>query len=270
MLGKDNGWEKTPRLRLSLLGYNRPSDVNRIVTSYPPSEFSYLKLYLNASSSQLQEHAPQGEDAVSYDASLPYDTTLRAHRGIGFTYKFTKYTELCGFSRVKLFMSTPDADDMDVYVVIRKLNAAGDALFHYNIPFSALPAGTKETEIPHENVWKYVGPSGRLRASNRATGEEKLEGISPQQYRELMSDAYVYHPYNDNRKLEHHEVVELDIGLWPGGIIFDAGESMRLEIKGVRPILPEFVGLGDKNYNRGTHVLHTGGEHASYLYVSLS
>ena len=47
-----------------------------------------------------------------------------------------------------------------------------------------------------------------------------------------MSDAYVYHPHTRKQLIAAGEVVELDISLWPGGMVFDAGESMRLEVKG--------------------------------------
>jgi uncharacterized protein len=87
-----------------------------------------------------------------------------------------------------------------------------------------------------------------------------------------MSTAYVYHPHDKEDKLERNQVVELDITLWAGGIIFDAGESMRLEVKGVPTVQPEFDGQEErlKNFNVGRHVLHTGGEHKSVLCVPLS
>lgn len=87
-----------------------------------------------------------------------------------------------------------------------------------------------------------------------------------------MSDAYVYHPYITAQKLSKDEVVQLEIGLWPGEIIFDAGESMRLEIMGRHPIMPEFETLKETivNYNVGRHAAHTGGEWQSRFYVALA
>lgn len=41
----------------------------------------------------------------------------------------------------------------DVYVVIRKLDRNGQALWHQNIPMKDLPVGTTVEEIPNENVW---------------------------------------------------------------------------------------------------------------------
>lgn len=54
--------------------------------------------------------------------------------------------------------------------------------------------------------------------------------------------------------------------------MFDAGESLRLELKGATPIIEEFVGLGESivNHNVGRHIVYTGGDCPSYLYVAIS
>lgn len=41
----------------------------------------------------------------------------------------------------------------DVYVVIRKLDKDGQALWHQNIPMKDLPEGTTADDIPKENIW---------------------------------------------------------------------------------------------------------------------
>jgi uncharacterized protein len=106
MLGKDNGWETTPKIRQSLLGYNRPSVINRPAEVYPPPEFAYETLFLDAKAGQLTESRPAAEASVEYQADS------RSDQGCSFTYSFDQYTELCGISRAKLFMSTEDHDDM--------------------------------------------------------------------------------------------------------------------------------------------------------------
>lgn len=152
--------------------------------------------------------------------------------------------------------------------MIRKLNAQGEALVHQNIPPSDLPA---DSVLPDENIWFYVGPNGRLRASHREVTQENLPGLTVKDYTARMSENYVYHPHTSAKLLVPGEVVELDISLWPGGIVFDAGESMRLEVKGRMPIKPEFEPLKDMivNHNKGEHVLYTGGETSSSLSVFL-
>lgn len=87
-----------------------------------------------------------------------------------------------------------------------------------------------------------------------------------------MGPAYVYHPHDASQLLSRGEVVGLEISLWAGGMVFDAGESMSLEFKGRLPIVPEFLGLEKQmvNYNVGRHRLHTGGRYDSQFIVNLS
>lgn len=264
-----NGWESTPQIRLSMVGYNRPSTVDRAVSCYPPPEFSWKTLFLDANSHTLSQKIPDDNGVANYDAAryhpvISPDVEDRST----FEYTFDKYTELCGFSKVRLYMSTDDHDDMDVYVVIKKLDRQGTVLTHQNIPMDDLPQGTKLEDIPHENYWQYVGPNGRLRASHRAVDTEK--GYDPAKL-SLLSKAYVYHPHDREEKLKPGQIVELEIMLWPGGMIFDKGEAMSLQVMGHVPIIPEFIGL-EKNMpvvNKGVHKIHSGPEHPSSLLVAL-
>lgn len=263
MISANNGWEKTPKYRLSLQGYNGPSVVDRAETTYPPPDFTYQTLYLDSSNNALSKSPIDSTHTTSYDAQARGGAFSR------FEYKFDQYTELCGFSKAKLFMSTSAHDDMDVYVLIRKLDAAGNPLEHFNIPFSDLPPGTTENDIPKENIFRYVGPNGRLRASHRAVVAEP--GLSEQQ-RSLLGEAYVWHPHDKEEKLKGGEIVELDIHLWPGGMIFQKGESLSFQVSGFLQVRPEFEPLLERlvNPNVGSHTIHTGGKYASSLMVSLS
>ncbi|USP80415.1 CocE/NonD hydrolase [Curvularia clavata] len=200
---------------------------------------------------------------------VQYNAELRPGPGAKFVYKFSKYTELCGFSKAHLFMSAPNHDDMDVFVVIRKLDKYGVSLEHFNIPIKDLPEGTEPDQIPKSNIFRYVGPNGCLRASRRYREEEP--GLTASQ-RALLSPAYVYHPLDREEKISPGQVVELEIGIWPGGMIFDSDESLSFEIKGFFAIRPEFENLLDmmENHNKGTQRVHCGGEYPSSLLVALS
>lgn len=261
--GIENDWEQTPRLRLSLLGYNRPSVVDRVISDYPPPEFEIQTFYLDAGRGSLSN---QPDDAA---AQVTYQAHNKSDQGSSFIHEFKQYTELAGFSRVKLYMSCGDSDDFDVYVVVRKLDRNGVPLHHFNIPMKDLPAGTTADDIPRTNIFRYVGPNGRLRASHREVQDEP--GLTPEQ-RQFLSPLYVWHPHTHEDKVPPGKVVELDIGLWPGGMIFDAGESLMLQIKGSLPIELEFQELeGDiVNHNVGRHTVHTGKAYPSSLKVYLS
>ena len=234
---------------------------------YPPTNFQYQTLFLDAATHQLRPQPSPEAQSLSYDATVPWSYPPTSFQG--FTYTFAKYTELCGFSKATLYMSTADHDDMDVYVMIRKLDAKGNPLQHFNIPFRDLPPDTAEANIPHENVWRYIGPNGRLRASHRAV---RIEPDYEEEKRRLLSDAYVWHPHDREEKLTPNEIVKLEIMLWPGGMVLAENESIRFDVLGHDPRMPEFEGLDKqfKMFNVGKHVLHTGGEYSSSLYVALS
>ncbi|KAK0118441.1 hypothetical protein ONS95_012726 [Cadophora gregata] len=127
--GKDNGWEATPRVRLSLLRYNAPPIRHRPETDYPPRRVQYEKLYLNTENQTLVQQAPGAQsNSITFAANDVQDD------GSHFTLTFNKYTELIGFSKAILYVSTDAGDDLDVYVVIRKLDKDGKALINNNIP----------------------------------------------------------------------------------------------------------------------------------------
>jgi predicted acyl esterase len=106
MLGIDNGWEKTPKIRCSMLGYNRPSVINRPASEYPPADFTYETLFLDANTGKLSDRQPSDEGIVEYQADL------RSDDGCKFVYTVEKYTELFGISKLKVWMSTDDHNDM--------------------------------------------------------------------------------------------------------------------------------------------------------------
>jgi predicted acyl esterase len=262
LLGLDNGWETTPKVRLSLLRFNRPPISFRSEDDYPPSRTTYQALYLEGTTGKLQKQVPDMDTTTAYQSDSWTDD------GAHFTCKFEKYTELCGFSKATLYMSCNELDDMDVYVILRKLDRNGNALLSYNIPFAHQKPGTEAEDIPDENVYKYVGPSGRLRASKRMVADEP--GLSPEA-RARKDPTEVWYPHYESHKVPPGEVVELDIGIFPGGIVFEEGESLSFEIKGHDPVLPEYPALFQNmpNLNVGKHIVHTGPKFKSFIVVPL-
>ena len=261
--GRDNGWESTPIVRHSLLGYNCPCVVDRAETAYPPNYVKHSTFFLDCENGTLQDHEPTASSSAKY-LSDSWDDD-----GAHFSHKFNDYTELIGFSKVKLYMSSPDTDDMDVYVILRKLDKDGHPLLHINIPLESFPAGTTEKDVPNVNIFKYVGPNGRLRASHRSI--EQDPELSTEQA-SMLSPADVWHPHNSQDKIPPGQIVCLEIPLWPSGIVFQAGESIRLEVKGHEVTLPEFPQLDrvPENLNRGHHVIYSGADHPSSIVLPLA
>ena len=128
---------------------------------------------------------------------------------------------------------------MDVYVRITKLDSNGRLMLHNSI------------------MYNYPGPNGMLRASLRETNPEKSTPCEP------------YHPYKTVSYLSQGEIVPLEIGLWPTSMIFHAGETLRLCISGYDYLGRVGHSLRIVNFNKGGHIIHTGGEYDSYLILPI-
>lgn len=211
----------------------------------------------------------QESGAPAEASSISYQSDSWDDDGAHFVHVFSAYTELIGYSQVKLYMSCADTDDLDVYVICRKLDANGQPLMQVNIPLEALPAGTTAKDVPNLNIFKYLGPNGRLRASHRRLGADP--NLTKEQTM-MLAPAVAWHPHDSEDKIPPGQIVCLDIPLWPSGIIFEPGESIRVEIKGHEVTLPEFPALDrvPRNLNCGKHVVHTGAEYPSSIVLSLA
>lgn len=262
--GKQNDWEATPPVRLSLLQFNAPPIRHRPEISYPPERVQYQKLYLDTKAHTITPSA-RGKDAgsVTFGANDPKDD------GSHFTLTFGKYTEFIGFSKAVLYASTDAGDDLDVYVVIRKLDKDGKALINNNIPLKDLAPGTTEADVPNTNVHKYIGPNGAIRASFRAVLPEE-PGLTPEA-RKLTSPAETILSFGKEEKIHPGQIVKLEIQIWPGGIAFNPGESLRFEIKGNEILLPQIASIqGRNNPNKGRATIYSSKEYPSHVLLPLA
>jgi len=199
------------------------------------------------------ESTPSQQEAVhSYDS-----TQLGA--GVHYDYIFPERTTLAGFSKLRLFISCKEHDDLDVYVMLRKLSADGDLMEQSNIPLHELPLEVKSVEdVKNVSPCKYLGPVGMLRASHREYDVER------------STEYWPFHTHQRAQYIAPGEVVELSIGIWPMGIVFEKGEGLRLLISGRDMRLPEWdnphVAYKEPVLNKGTHNVHLGGQYAeSYV-----
>ena len=96
--------------------------------------------------------------------------------------------------------------------------------------------------------------SNVLRVSLRRLDDDRSTGDVPA------------HTFDRTERLAAGEVVDVQIDLLPMGLLFHSGEQLRLIISGrsllgtMMPGMPEYI-----SPNVGTHIVHTGGDHASYL-----
>jgi putative CocE/NonD family hydrolase len=199
---------------------------------WPVENTRYEKLFLDGA--RLTREAPSSGE-TSYD---PLDLEGQAI----FDLRFDAETELVGHMKLKLWVSTDEGDDLDLFVSVEKLKTDG----------------TKEG-FAHWAVYTD-GPValGWLRVSRRA--------LDPK----LSTDHQPVLANTRDEKIAPGEVVEADIEILPSGTRFLAGEALRLIVKG-RDIYqhpkPMFYSRHEDTVNRGAHRIHTGGERASYLLV---
>lgn len=100
LLGKNNGWQFTPKVRLSLLRYNKSPISFRAEDRYPPSRVQYRTFYLDAGGQNGSVAGILLPEPLTDDASASYQSDMWEDDGAHFTLTFTETTELIGSSQV--------------------------------------------------------------------------------------------------------------------------------------------------------------------------
>ncbi|MGW0810507.1 CocE/NonD family hydrolase [Nonomuraea sp. NPDC002799] len=243
--GADNGWEQTPRVRYSVLDLQGGDRVNIAAQEFPPADVTSTRYYLDGRSRALVTTAPTEEVTALYDVGSNPDA-------VSFVRRFDQETVLVGYPKAHLCVEARGADDMDLFILVQKLDAYGTPLQQFTVPNQSAPA--QDLTERGASILRYKGSDGRLRVSARHLDET------------LSTDAVPAHSFDRIEKLSPGQIVDIDIDLLPIGLAFHAGEQLRLIISGrhlLGPMMPRLVEYTPAN--SGQHVIHTGGEHASYL-----
>lgn len=257
--GLDNGWEKTPKVRMSVLRFGDQDPIYPIVEEdYPIPRTVYKPLYLTGDGT-LSAESPTADATISYNSEREDNNKVVF---ASFKYTFTEKTRLMGLPKAVLYMSCDSHDDMNVYVQVRKLDKDGRPMLCCNIPLANAPIKSMYELKPEElsNITIYQGPFGILRASRRHFDESM--SIHPQ---------YPFHTHDREEKVPPGTVVEMHIGLWAIGIDYEAGESLRLQVSGQYPLYENYLKEVAKppvvEKNVGFHKIHVSSEYPSRLIV---
>lgn len=243
--GVENGWEDTPRVRYAVLDMEGGDLLNQPATTFPPQEVEDRKYYLDGKTRTLTP------EAFPDEATVVYDTETESGL-VSFIVRFDRETVLVGYPKVHLWVEADGADDMDLFVLIQKLDVRGNHLQQFVVPNQG--AAMQDLTEHGGSVLRYKGSNGRLRVSARHLDKE------------LSTECIPVHTFDRVEKLHPGEVVEIEIDLFPVGLAFYPGEQLRLVISSknhlgaIMPGTPAYV-----PENKGKHILHTGGRHASYL-----
>lgn len=204
----------------------------RVERSWPIDDLVATDLYLDVDSGALGPEIPKGAHG-SYDSETG---------SLVFDHRFEADTEITGSMALTLWVQTDEAEDIDLFVAIEKLDADGNRVpFSYQSMFADGPLAL-----------------GWLRASHRELDPERSTETQP------------WHPHRRPLPVEHGVPVEVAVEILPSSTLFRAGETLRLVVQGreVYPFHEETVATEhQRTLNRGAHIVHSGGERASRLTV---
>jgi len=237
---EDNDWKDTPTVTYEVRDQFYRGEF-KTATSFPLPNTEYTPLYLNGKELTLNQYAVSEENTTSYDSENEKDE-------VRFSYTFDKDTELVGNMNLKLWVSTDDTDDMDLFAGIKKLDRRGNEV-HFP-DFNHIEDGQVAT--------------GWLRASHRELDQEKSTIAQP------------WHTHEQELKLNNGEVVPVEIELLPSGTLFKQGETLEVVVKGSEVVKGNSTpGMStryehNETVNKGHHHIHTGGQYDSQLIIPIT
>lgn len=247
--GIGNGWQDTPRVRYSVLDLEGGDRIDLPAGEFPPEGTTEVKHFLDAATGALTTQAPGTAASASYDAES-------ADGQVSFTIRFGSAVRFVGYPKLRLWVEADGSDDMDLFVFLQKLNAEGEQLEQFNVPNHGpqMQAMTRNGAA----ILKYKGSNGRLRVSMRHLDERH------------STDTVPAHSFDRVEKLAPGQVACVDIDLFPIGLALKPGEQLRLLVSGHHVLGGVMPGADNVSAdNHGRHVIHTGGQRASFLQLPL-
>ena len=231
--GIDNGMDGVPAVRLEVRKAYYQQEI-RFEQSWPLASVKPAIFYLCANSGTLKT------EPVGSEGKLQYRSTRRQGRAV-FSYRFEQCLELIGSMRLKLWIGTSEANDLDLFVVLRKLDSRGAEVFFSGFNGYECDAVAK----------------GWLRASHRELDSSRSTPLRP------------WHSHTRIGKIRPNDIVPLEIEIWPSATVFETGSTLQLTIQGQDAArYPAF--RHRKLINRGWHTIFAGGPYDSSVVVPLS
>jgi len=223
-------------------------------TSSPPARTRYEKLYLNGPDGAL---IPKPVKDIS-SGKVVYHSTQGGSASFGIT--FDEDTELTGYMKVKLWVSCEEADDMDLFVTVKKFSGPSSAdtplcrSLTQAVGEDRIAKGNEIAFWGHDGLWQDVAARGQMRVSQRA-----LDPV-------LSTDFQPVQKFEGEQKLRPGEIVPVEIAIPPSSTLFRKGDSLRLYVQGHCPN-EHWVTQYEWLINKGNHVIYSGGPYDSYLQV---
>ncbi|KAK7438786.1 hypothetical protein Landi51_11433 [Colletotrichum acutatum] len=172
---EDNGWQPNPRVRLAVLDPGSEDTLDRVVADWPVPGLQSKALYLYSNNSL-------SESSLSNEATLKYNSSLAS--GVTLDYRVPETMEVTGYSKLRLWVSSPDSTDMDISISVQKLSTNG----------TAFPSTGSESS-------STIGPTDALPVSHRELDIKRSTDLEP----------FLLH--TSERLLSPGEIVPVDIPL---------------------------------------------------------
>ncbi|MDT0745740.1 CocE/NonD family hydrolase [Mammaliicoccus sciuri] len=236
--GIENDWKDTPKVSYEVRDKFYRGNT-KTATNFPLPNTKETALYLDGSDMTLKDLKPETSTKISYNSEVEGKDEVR------FNKVFNEDTELTGNMKLKLWVSAEEADDMDLFVGIKKFNKQGEEV---NFP--------DFNHIEHGQV-----ASGWLRVSHRELDTEKSTPLQP------------WHKHESELKLAKDEIVPVEIEILPSSTLFKKGEQLEVVIKASEVVKGNSTpGLKtryehEETVNKGIHNIYVGGKYDSHILV---
>jgi uncharacterized protein len=218
---------KTPAVRLEVRRGYYKGDL-RSESAWPLRNTHAQRFYLSPSSHELVDQLPQDVSVAEYES------TKKSGKAV-FSFTFGEDTEITGSMALRLWVSSLDSDDLDLFVTVHKIDARG-----------------REVYFPGFNGFsKDCVAKGWLRASLRQVDTERSTTFRPR-----LS-------LTRRQPVPRGDIVPVEIEIHPSSTMFEAGTTLRLAVQGRDA--PSVVMAHRATINHGIHRIHCGGPYDSRL-----
>jgi predicted acyl esterase len=163
--------------------------------------------------------------------------------------------------KLKLWVSAKDADDMDLFVAVKKFAGPYD-------PASDIGRSIEEVvgkgRIARGNEIYFRGMNGH-KSDMAARGQMR---VSQRELDDKLSTPWQpVQKFQGEKKLKPGEIVPVEIAILPSSTLFRKGESLRVFVQGHCPVADHPLQYYDWLVNKGKHTIHTGGKYDSNLQI---
>ena len=231
--GIESGLGAWPRVELEVRETIGKSYTLKTET-WPVEGTEYRTLFLDAASQRLASGQIMSPSSASYVSD---DGEGR----LTFDFPVSEDLAVVGYSKLKLWISTADAEEMDLFVALEKLDRDGNRVPIYF--FNCFEEG------PLALGW--------LRASQRELDPERSTFFQP------------FHKHAKRQPITPGEICPIEVEVWPSGTQFASGDTLRLVVQGrdVQVFGGGLIEIGHRGSNKGVHTIHTGDRFDSHLVI---